>query len=134
MESKELDNNGVLYRRLELERDGYRQSLDELKSSRGYVQEDSVELAPSTENLDQICEKFVVEHHHAEDEVRFVLEGEGVFDIRSREDAWMRVLVEPGDLIVVPGGRHHRFMLTQRRHIRCVRLFRDQSGWVPHYR
>jgi 1,2-dihydroxy-3-keto-5-methylthiopentene dioxygenase len=46
----------------------------------------------------------------------------------------MRVVVEPGDLIVVPARRHHRFMLTEKKSIRCVRLFKDQSGWTPHYR
>jgi 1,2-dihydroxy-3-keto-5-methylthiopentene dioxygenase len=63
-----------------------------------------------------------------------VLEGEGVFDIRSRDDRWMRVTVEEGDLIIVPKNRHHRFFLTDRKTIRCVRLFQDQSGWVPQYR
>jgi 1,2-dihydroxy-3-keto-5-methylthiopentene dioxygenase len=66
--------------------------------------------------------------------VRFVLEGEGIFDIRSRDDRWMRVVVERGDLIVVPKDRHHRFMLTEHKTIRCVRLFQDKSGWTPHYR
>jgi 1,2-dihydroxy-3-keto-5-methylthiopentene dioxygenase len=46
----------------------------------------------------------------------------------------MRVVVEAGDLIVVPAGRNHRFLLTDRKHIRCVRLFKDTSGWVPNYR
>jgi 1,2-dihydroxy-3-keto-5-methylthiopentene dioxygenase len=44
------------------------------------------------------------------------------------------VQVEKGDLIVVPKDRNHRFMLTERKAIRCVRLFKDAAGWVPHYR
>ena len=85
----------------------------ELKRERGYIEQDVVALAPSTPNLDTICAKFVDEHYHDDDEVRFVLEGEGIFDIRSRDDRWMRVVVERGDLIVVPKDRHHRFMLTE---------------------
>ena len=46
----------------------------------------------------------------------------------------MRVLVEAGDLIIVPAKRHHRFELTADKTIRCVRLFQDAAGWVPHYR
>ena len=42
-------------------------------------------LSPAMENLDAICAKFVDEHFHDEDEVRFVLEGAGVFDIRSKD-------------------------------------------------
>lgn len=130
----ELQKQGVAYQRLDTQEVAYRVAIDDLKTRRGYIEEDIVELAPSTPNLDAICAKFIDEHHHDEDEVRFVLEGEGVFDIRSNDDRWMRVLVERGDLIVVPAGRHHRFLLTDSKHIRCVRLFRDKSGWVPQYR
>ena len=98
------------------------------------MQQDIVELSPSTPNLDAICVKFEGEHLHDDDEVRFVLEVEGIFDIRSRDNRYMRVFVERGDLIIVPKERHHRFLLTETKSIRCVRLFRDASGWVPHYR
>jgi 1,2-dihydroxy-3-keto-5-methylthiopentene dioxygenase len=130
----ELARNDVHYERLSTDAASYTPPLDALKRDRGYVEQDIVELAPSTPNLDAICAKFVDEHYHTEDEVRFVLEGEGIFDIRSRSDQWMRVVVEPGDLIVVPKDRHHRFMLTEQKTIRCVRLFQDRSGWTPHYR
>jgi 1,2-dihydroxy-3-keto-5-methylthiopentene dioxygenase len=130
----ELNAEGVAYQTLDPEPAAHRDAVDRLKNERGYIEEDIVELAPSTPNLDAICAKFVDEHLHDEDEVRFVLDGEGIFDIRSTDDRWMRVTVERGDLIVVPAGRHHRFLLTDSKHIRCVRLFRDKSGWVPHYR
>ena len=68
------------------------------------------------------------------DEVRFVLAGEGIFDIRAADGRWMRVAVEAGDLIVVPADLYHRFFLTERQQIRCVRLFKDAAGWVPEYR
>lgn len=112
----------------------YQAPLDALKADKGYVEQDEVALSPATPGLDGILEKFVGEHLHDDDEVRFVLDGAGVFDIRSKDDRWMRIEVEPGDLIVVPAKRHHRFMLTEAKTIRCVRLFKDQSGWVPHYR
>ncbi|MEM9069343.1 MAG: cupin domain-containing protein [Myxococcota bacterium] len=129
-----LNAEGVLYEALSVEPAGYQPKMDELKTERGYIEQDQVALTPEMPNLDQICAKFDDEHYHDEDEVRFVLEGEGIFDIRSRDDRWMRVLVETGDLIVVPKDRHHRFELTDAKMIRCVRLFQDQGGWVPHYR
>lgn len=125
---------GVHYEALAVDPAAERGALDRLKVARGYVEEDVVELRPDTENLEQICAKFEDEHLHTDDEVRYVLEGEGIFDIRSADDRWMRVTVEKGDLIVVPADRYHRFFLTDRKHIRCVRLFKDASGWVPHYR
>lgn len=125
---------GVLTERLELAPDAFQPALDALKEARGYVEQDIVELEPGTPNLDALCDKFIGEHLHTDDEVRYVLEGEGIFDLRSKDDRWMRVTVEPGDLIVVPANLHHRFLLTSRKQIRCVRLFKDSSGWVPHYR
>jgi 1,2-dihydroxy-3-keto-5-methylthiopentene dioxygenase len=130
----ELNDNGVYYTALATDEASYQAPLDRIKRERGYVEQDQVALSPVTPNLDAICAKFVDEHFHDDDEVRFVLEGEGIFDIRSRDDRWMRVFVERGDLIIVPKDRHHRFMLTESKSIRCVRLFKDASGWVPHYR
>jgi 1,2-dihydroxy-3-keto-5-methylthiopentene dioxygenase len=129
-----LSAEGILYEQLSTDPAGYQPTMEVLKTERGYVEQDVVELRPTTPNLEAICAKFDGEHLHDEDEVRFVLEGEGVFDIRSRDDRWMRVFVEQGDLIVVPAKRWHRFELTDQRTIRCVRLFQDTSGWVPHYR
>ncbi len=129
-----LEAQGVLYARISTEPNQYRAPLDKVKSDHAYVEEDIIELRPDTPNLEGICAKFIDEHYHDDDEVRFVLGGEGIFDIRSTDDRWMRVVVEKGDLIVVPAGRHHRFMLTDKKAIRCVRLYKDESGWVPHYR
>jgi 1,2-dihydroxy-3-keto-5-methylthiopentene dioxygenase len=132
--AEELNRNDVYYTALSTDEASYQSALDRVKRERGYIEQDQVALAPSTPNLDAICAKYVDEHFHDDDEVRFVLEGEGIFDIRSRDDRWMRVFVERGDLIIVPKDRHHRFMLTERKSIRCVRLFKDSSGWVPRYR
>ena len=139
----ELARAGVFHERLDSSSrpsraDGdpadFQPMLDKLKRDRGYVEQDIVELQPTTPNLEGICAKFIDEHLHTDDEVRYVLEGEGIFDIRSADDRWMRVTVEQGDLIVVPADRYHRFQLTDKKHIRCVRLFKDASGWVPVYR
>ena len=129
-----LRASGVLYQRYALEDQAYQEPLDALAEAQGYIEQDVIELRPDTPNLEAICAKFVDEHLHTDDEVRFVLEGEGIFDLRSDGDRWIRAEVEKGDLLVVPAGLYHRFFLTARKHIRCVRLFQDSSGWVPHYR
>ena len=114
--------------------DGFQPALDRLRAERGYQAQDVVELRPDTPNLDGLLAKFKDEHLHRDDEVRFVVEGEGVFDIRGVDERWIRVQVERADLIVVPALLYHRFFLTERREIRCVRLFKDAAGWVPEYR
>ena len=127
-----LEANGVIYRKLPM--DNYQPQLDELTKRRGYITQDEVSLKPDMPNLDVVLKKFDPEHHHDDDEVRFVLEGEGVFDIRSNDERWMRVIVQPGDLLVVPKGKHHRFELTESKTIHCVRLFKDPAGWTAIYR
>jgi 1,2-dihydroxy-3-keto-5-methylthiopentene dioxygenase len=122
----------IVYEKLPI--DAFQAPLDALKHERGYLHQDQIALSPTTPGLDAICAKFVDEHVHDDDEVRFILDGEGIFDVRSKDDRFMRIVVERADLIVVPANRNHRFMLTDSRTIRAIRLFKDASGWVPRYR
>lgn len=108
--------------------------IADLKRERGYVDEDYVELKPDMPNLGEICAKFDKEHFHTEDEARVVVEGAGIFDVRDASDRWVRIEVNPGDAIVIPANTHHRFMLTDVKHIRCMRLFANHDGWAPLYR
>jgi 1,2-dihydroxy-3-keto-5-methylthiopentene dioxygenase len=130
----ELAEQGIPNQSIPTVETDYQGPLDTLREAQGYTTQDQVKLSPETPNLEAICAKFKDEHYHDEDEVRFVLSGGGIFDIRSTDDRWMRVEVEPGDLIIVPAKRHHRFFLTKVNAIHCVRLFQDPSGWVAHYR
>lgn len=128
----ELEAQGIYYEKLSV--DNYQADLDRIKKEWKYSAQDIVELQPATPNLETICAKFDKEHIHTDDEVRFVLEGEGYFDIRSKDDRWMHVLVEKGDFILVPADRNHLFYLTDKKQIRCVRLFKDNPSWTPIYR
>ena len=120
-----LNEEGVLNDQLALEPAAYQPVMDHLKRDKGYIEQDQVELSPKTPNLEAVCKKFDDEHLHDEDEVRFVLEGEGIFDIRSQDDRWMRIEVSAGDLIIVPEGRYHRFELTD---LKTITLCTALSG------
>ncbi|HVM33537.1 MAG TPA: cupin domain-containing protein [bacterium] len=130
----QLNAQGVTYEQFPTEEASYKGPLEQVMKERGYVTMDQVKMWPDMPNFDMLCQKFVGEHLHTDDEVRFVLAGSGVFEIRGEGDRWMKVTVEPKDFILVPANRFHRFYLTDEKNIHCVRLFKDQSGWTPLYR
>jgi 1,2-dihydroxy-3-keto-5-methylthiopentene dioxygenase len=111
----------------------YKTKIDELNARGGYVTADVIDVFPHTPGLDVMLNKFNSEHWHDEDEVRFIVEGRGLFHIRPTEGPVFSIEVEAGDLIRVPKGTHHWFDLCVDRRIRAIRLFQDTSGWTPHY-
>jgi 1,2-dihydroxy-3-keto-5-methylthiopentene dioxygenase len=111
----------------------YAPEIERLKKSGGYVTADVIDVFPNTPGLDAMLAKFNREHSHSEDEVRFILEGAGIFFIRPAQGPVYAVQVEAGDLLRVPAGTRHWFELCAERRIRAIRLFVDPSGWTPQY-
>jgi 1,2-dihydroxy-3-keto-5-methylthiopentene dioxygenase len=111
----------------------YAKEIDALKARGGYVTADVIDVRPETPNLETLLAKFRSEHWHDEDEVRFILEGRGIFFIHPREGDVFAIEVGPGDLIRVPRGTWHWFDLCDDRRIRAIRLFQDSAGWTPRY-
>lgn len=111
----------------------YSREIEELKERGGYVTADVIDVKPDTPGLDEMLAKFSREHTHDEDEVRFIVEGHGLFHIRPKDGAVIAVQVEPGDLISVPKGTLHWFDLCADRRVRAIRLFQNPSGWTPRY-
>jgi 1,2-dihydroxy-3-keto-5-methylthiopentene dioxygenase len=111
----------------------YAPEIERLKAEGGYVTADVIDVLPTTPGLDVMLNRFNSEHWHDEDEVRFIIEGRGLFHIHPREGNIVSVTVEAGDLLRVPRGTWHWFDLCQERRIRAIRLFQDTSGWTPRY-
>ena len=111
----------------------YAREIESLKSRGGYITADVIDVKPDTPNLEVMLAKFNREHWHDEDEVRFIIEGRGLFHVHIPDEPVFAIEVEAGDLIRVPRGTHHWFDLCNERRIRAIRLFQDSSGWTPHY-
>ncbi|MCZ7627558.1 MAG: acireductone dioxygenase [Candidatus Methylomirabilota bacterium] len=111
----------------------FKEEVESLKAEGGYVAADVVVLSEKTPDLETLLGKFGREHHHSEDEVRFVVDGHGIFTIRGRRGRYFELTVGPGDLITVPAGTRHWFTLAEDRRIKCIRLFQDPSGWAAIY-
>jgi 1,2-dihydroxy-3-keto-5-methylthiopentene dioxygenase len=111
----------------------YAPEIDALKRRGGYLTADVIDVTPATPGLEAMLAKFSREHWHDEDEVRYVVEGRGLFHIHPRGGAVFGLELEAGDLIRVPRGTWHWFDLCAERRIRAIRLFQDAAGWTPRY-
>jgi 1,2-dihydroxy-3-keto-5-methylthiopentene dioxygenase len=111
----------------------YAPEIERLKAGGRYVTADVIDVKPDTAGLDAMLAKFSVEHTHDEDEVRFIVEGRGLFHIHPASSPVVALEVEAGDLIRVPRGTLHWFDLCGERRIRAIRLFQDTTGWTPKY-
>ena len=110
----------------------YAAEIEAMKRRGGYVAADVVDVTAETPGLDEMLARFDKEHTHAEDEVRFILAGRGIFFLHLGGKV-VSVEVGPGDMLRVPRGTTHWFTLCEDRRIRAVRWFQDPSGWTPHY-
>jgi len=143
--SEFLDQFGIWYRRFDGDEavpegaseeevlEAYAAPIDALKEEGGYITADVIDITSDIPNLDSMLAKFEREHWHDEDEVRFIVEGRGLFHIHPESGPVFSIEVERGDMINVPSGTHHWFHLCDDRRIRAIRLFKSKEGWVPHY-
>ena len=97
----------------------YAPEIERLKAQGGYVTADVIDVTPQTPGLDAMLNRFNSEHWHDEDEVRFIIEGRGIFHIHPRHGKVVSITVEAGDLLRVPRGTWHWFDLCQERRIRA---------------
>ncbi|KZT41906.1 Acireductone dioxygenase [Sistotremastrum suecicum HHB10207 ss-3] len=130
-----LNAIGLLHWQIPL--DGNEAKIDQVAAERGYKNRDTISV--TKEGLGELYETkikgFFEEHMHEDEEIRYVLEGSGFFDVREHPtDAWIRIHVLEGDLLVLPAGIYHRFTLDTENKIKALRLFKDEPKWVPHNR
>lgn len=110
----------------------YRPEIDRLSAECGYQSVDVVRLARGTPNTAPLRQKFLNEHAHSEDEVRFFVEGRGAFYLRKAGHVF-QVVCERNDLISVPAGTRHWFDMGKDPYFTAVRLFINPDGWVANF-
>lgn len=110
----------------------YRKDIDRLMREEGYKTVDVVSLTPDHPDRAALRQKFLSEHTHAEDEVRFFVAGSGQFTLHVGDRIY-DVLCEKGDLIGVPAGARHWFDMSEAPHFVAIRLFNNPAGWVAEF-
>jgi len=110
----------------------YRDSIDSLKRFYGFQSEDVISVNADHPERVALRARFLREHTHSDFEVRFFVEGRGLFYLHP-DDRVYAVLCERGDLISVPANVKHWFDMGEYPELRCIRLFTTPEGWVADY-
>ena len=110
----------------------YANDIERLKSEYGYQSVDVVSLKPDNEQKTALRQKFLAEHTHSENEVRFFVAGSGMFYLHIENNIYM-LLCEVGDLISVPANARHWFDMGENPDFTCIRLFTSKDGWAADY-
>jgi 1,2-dihydroxy-3-keto-5-methylthiopentene dioxygenase len=139
-----LSGIGVRFERWEADREivpgmaseeileAYRKEVERLKNEEGYVTVDVISLQPDHPEREALRQKFLSEHTHSEDEVRFFVDGEGMFYLHV-EDKVYQVHCCKNDLISVPANTTHWFDMGPAPRFTALRLFNNPEGWVANF-
>ncbi|KAJ5139298.1 uncharacterized protein N7515_004146 [Penicillium bovifimosum] len=109
------------------------EAVDTIAASRGYRNRDEVCVSPQTMGAvyEEKVKSFFSEHLHEDEEIRYILDGEGYFDVRGKEDEWIRIALVKDDMIILPAGIYHRFTTNEQNYVKAMRLFQDEPKWTP---
>ncbi|MGD0958401.1 MAG: cupin domain-containing protein [Methylomonas sp.] len=112
--------------------EAYQQPVTALMRQYGFKSVDVISVKPDHVNKETLRRKFLAEHIHKDFEVRFFVEGRGLFYLHAGKQVYV-VLCEQGDLISVPANTPHWFDMGEEPDFRCIRLFTNEDGWVAEF-
>jgi 1,2-dihydroxy-3-keto-5-methylthiopentene dioxygenase len=110
----------------------YASEIARVQASGRYPTVDAIRLMPDHPDRERLRQTFLAEHTHSEDEVRFFVEGRGLFCLHLGEEV-LQVLCEAGDLINVPAGSKHWFDMGSKPEFCAIRFFDNPQGWIAEF-
>lgn len=141
---QQLNAKGVRFKRWQADRDlgaaptaetviaAYQHAIDKLVAEKGYQSWDVISLRADNPQKEALREKFLNEHTHGEDEVRFFVEGAGLFCLHIGDEVF-QVLCEKNDLISVPAHTPHWFDMGSEPNFTAIRIFDNPEGWIAQF-
>lgn len=132
---QKLAELGVLYWHLDADKWENDPKLEAIRKVRGYSYVEVISISRDTlPNYDEKIKTFYQEHIHTDEEIRYILDGAGYFDVRDLDDRWIRIATRRGDLLILPEGIYHRFTLDEGNFTKAMRLFVGEPIWTPYNR
>ncbi|MGE0973129.1 1,2-dihydroxy-3-keto-5-methylthiopentene dioxygenase (plasmid) [Klebsiella sp. WOUb02] len=110
----------------------FQRDIDRLKRLEGYTAADVIRITPEHPDREVLRKKFLQEHTHSEDEVRFFVTGSGTFFVPLRDKVF-RMTCKAGDLLRVPADTRHWFDCGEPPDFTAIRIFTNPAGWVGHF-
>jgi 1,2-dihydroxy-3-keto-5-methylthiopentene dioxygenase len=110
----------------------YAEPIERLMQQYGFQAVDVISLTPDHPNKAELRQKFLAEHTHSDFEVRFFVEGSGLFYLHVNSKVYA-VLCQKGDLISVPTNTTHWFDMGTNPHFVAIRLFTTPEGWLADF-
>lgn len=110
----------------------YQQPVERLMNEFGFRSVDVISVNPNHPDKTALRQKFLAEHIHEDFEVRFFVEGCGLFYLHVADKVYA-VLCEQGDLISVPAHTTHWFDMGENPEFKCIRLFTTPEGWLAQF-
>ncbi len=110
----------------------YRKPIAKLKQLYGFQSVDVINLSTDHPQKTEFRNKFLAEHTHDDFEVRFFIDGRGLFYLHVSDKVYT-VLCEKGDLISVPARTTHWFDMGENPSFKVIRLFTTPEGWVANF-
>jgi 1,2-dihydroxy-3-keto-5-methylthiopentene dioxygenase len=110
----------------------YKPEIDQLVAENGFRAVDVVSINPDHPEREAMRAKFLSEHSHKEDEVRFFVRGSGLFTLHIGDRVY-EILCQTQDLIRVPDGTKHWFDMGPAPRFTAIRFFTEADGWVGYF-
>ena len=110
----------------------YENEINLIKNRYSFQSIDTVAVNLDTINISQMRQKFLQEHTHIEDEIRFFVDGSGLFYIHLNDKVY-GILCKKNDILHIPANTKHWFDLGANPFLKCIRFFTNPSGWVAEF-
>ncbi len=112
----------------------YDHALKPFMEKGGYKTADVVCVNSETQGIDVIKQKFVKEHTHSDDEVRFMVAGHGIFWFNlGGDEPVFSLFCDAGVIISVPANTKHWFDMGDKPYVKAIRIFTNEEGWAANY-